>query len=158
MVNFEEWMERRYGGINYHFTQLLTDHSYFNAYLQRMRKMESAICVYCRRAIDNVEHTMMECEEWNLDRDALKAAINSAVNTESIVTALCSEEGWQAVNRFAQQVIGKKEEDEKIEQQRKRQEDRQRRAMGTEDGRAQTSEEEEQDVEDLEEWEQNSKG
>lgn len=55
---------------------------------------------------------------------------------------------------------GKKEEDEKTEQQRKRQEDKQRKAMGMEeDGRAQTSEEERaEDVKDLEEWEQDSEG
>jgi len=41
----DEWMGRRYGGINYHLTQLLTGHGCFNAYLQRMKKVESAMCL-----------------------------------------------------------------------------------------------------------------
>lgn len=76
------------------------------------------MCVYCRRAIDNVEHTMRECEEWNLDRDELKAVINSAVNTESIVMALCFGDGRRSTVRAKS--YGKKEEDEKTEQQKKR--------------------------------------
>lgn len=58
---FEKWIGRRHGCMNYYLTQLLT--GCFNAYLQRIRKMESAMCRYCGRAIDNAEHTLMECEE-----------------------------------------------------------------------------------------------
>jgi len=107
------------------------------------------------RAIDNAEHTITECEEWNAARDALQEVIRKAVSIESMMVAMCSgEEGWQAVNRFAQ-VIGKKEEDEKLEQQRKRQEARQRISLGTEDDEngCDLSIEEEIEDNEEEEWE-----
>jgi len=104
----------------------------------------------------------MECEEWSGVRDALKELIRDAVSMESIIVALCSgEEGWQAVNRFAQ-VIGKKEEDEKLEQQRIRQEARQRISLGMEDDEngydLRTEEELDEDEEEWEEWIQDSGG
>jgi len=43
--NYEAWMGRDYGGINYHLTQILTGHGCFNAYLERMKKIESAMCL-----------------------------------------------------------------------------------------------------------------
>jgi len=65
---FQEWMTRGHGGLNYYLTQLLTGHGCFNSYLQRIKKLESAMCTYCGRYIDNMEHTLMECEEWNTER------------------------------------------------------------------------------------------
>lgn len=44
---FEEWMSRGHSDMNYHMTQLLTGHGCFNAYLQRIKKIESAMCTYC---------------------------------------------------------------------------------------------------------------
>lgn len=41
---FDDWMLNSHGGVNYHLTQLLTGHGCFNAYLQRMKKVESAMC------------------------------------------------------------------------------------------------------------------
>lgn len=85
------------------------------------------MCTYCGRYIDNAEHTLMECEEWNTERDNMKTAINKAINIENIIRAICSsEETWLAVNSFAQFVMGRKEEDEK-EKQRKRERERQDR-------------------------------
>lgn len=76
LKSFEVWMNRSHGGMNYYLTQLLTGHGCFNAYLQRMRKVESATCVYCRRFINNAEHTLMICEEWNAERNTLKIALD----------------------------------------------------------------------------------
>lgn len=52
--------------------------------------------------------------------------LDSAINMESIVMAICSSQDvWQGVNTFAQCVMGRKKEDEKLEKQRKRDENRQ---------------------------------
>lgn len=85
---FEEWIGRRHGCMNYYLTHLLTGHGCFNAYLQRIRKAESVMCKYCDRAIDNVEHTLMKCEEWNAEREELKVAMEKPVNMENITIAL----------------------------------------------------------------------
>lgn len=133
---FEEWMRRNHGGMNYHLTQLVTGHGCFNAYLQRMKKIESPMCTYCRIHIDNAEHTLMGCEEWNVERDTLELALDRPINVESMVRAICgSKENWQAVNAFAQGVLSRKEEDEKLEKQRKKQEEREREVELSGDGR-----------------------
>jgi len=87
----------------------------------------------------------------------LKDCIGNAVNLESIITALCSgEERWQTVNRFAQQIMGKKEEDEKLEQQRIRLEERQRILTGVEnsDNELNIRIEEELEEDEEEVWEE----
>lgn len=79
------------------------------------------MCRYCGRAIDNAEHTLMECEEWNVEREELKVAMDKPVNMENITIALCSgEDTWKTVNKFAQRIIRRKEDDERAEQQRKK--------------------------------------
>lgn len=120
--NYDAWMSRKHGGMNYHLTQLLTGHGCFNSYFQRMKKVESALCRYCGRYVDNAEHTWTICEEWNGERDTLKAAINGPIDMGRIVEAICTKDTWQAVNTFARDVMSRKEEDEQLEKQRKRQE------------------------------------
>lgn len=124
---FEEWLARRHGGINFHLTQLLTGHGCFRAYLQRIKKVDSAMCIYCEKGIDNEEHTLVECEEWNRERDAMKIVLDSAINLENLVKAICySQESWRGVNAFAQEVMVRKEEDEKREKLKNREEEENR--------------------------------
>lgn len=108
VINFEAWMERTQGGTNYYLTQLLTGHGCFNAYLQRIKK-ESAMCGYCERFVDNTEHTLTECEEWNIERDALNIALDGPIDLDRITIALGShEDKGKAINTFARRVMGKK--------------------------------------------------
>lgn len=90
----------------------------------------------------------------------MKMALDSSINMVSIVKAICSsKDTWQAVNTFAQRVIGKKEEDKKLEKQRKRQEERRGRAESPGDSNRgtyyETGSEPESDQETQEVWEQN---
>lgn len=94
------------------------------------------MCTYCGRYIDNAEHNLMECEEWNVERDNMKTVLNNAINMENIIRAICSsKDTWQAVNSFAQHVMDRKEEDEKLEKQRRRERERQGRRGGSEGAR-----------------------
>lgn len=129
--HFDEWMRRSHGGMNYHLTQLLTGHGCFISYLQCIRKVESAMCKYCGRFVDNAEHTWMICEERNSERDNMKVALNVPIDMDKIVVAICTKKDtWQVVNTFAQCIMGKKKEDEQMEKQRKKQEARLGRARG----------------------------
>lgn len=118
---FEEWTSKNNGEVNYHLTQLLSGHGSFRSYLQRIKKVESALCNYCGNNIDDSIHTLSECEEWQVEREELKIGIDNAATLDNLVKALCSgEKLWGVVNRFARTVMGKKEEDERVEQQEKR--------------------------------------
>lgn len=118
---FTEWINRSYGGINYTMTQILTGHDCFNSYLERMEKSNSALCNHCTEFIDDMKHTLCDCEAWNYERDEMKATINSNINLDNIIKAICSNrEKWQAVNTFAQKVIYSKKEDERREKRRRK--------------------------------------
>lgn len=115
---FSDWITRRHGGMNYSLTQILTGHGCFNAYLERIKKLESALCTYCEGFIDDAEHTLCQCEEWNTEREEMKIIINCSVNLGNIVKAICnSKEIYLAVSTSAQKVMSRKEEDERREKQ-----------------------------------------
>lgn len=119
---FTEWINRNEGGINYHLTQILTGHGCFNAYLHRIQKLESGICTNCEGEgkIDTVEHTLEECEAWTRQREELKEVLKCRINLKNIMEALCKgKEKWDAVNKFAQEVMREKEENEREEKRRK---------------------------------------
>jgi len=88
--NFEEWINRRDKGLNYHITQMLTNNGCFNTYLQRIQKRDSALCSHCDVGrMDTAKHTIEECEEWYLQREELKSVLKREVNLQGIVKALC---------------------------------------------------------------------
>lgn len=74
--------------MNYSLTQILMGHGCFNAYLERIKKLESALCTHCEGVIDDTEHTLYQCEEWNTEREEMKIIINSSVSLENIVKAI----------------------------------------------------------------------
>lgn len=115
--NFEEWINRRDRGLNYHITQMLTNNGCFNTYLQRIQKIDSALCSHCDVGrMDTAKHTIEECEEWYLQREELKNVLKREVNLQGIVKALCErKESWEAANKFAQEIMKAKEEKERRE-------------------------------------------
>lgn len=53
-----------------------------------------------------------------MEKEELKVPMDKPVN---ITIALCSgEDTWKTVNKFAQRIIRRKEDDERVEQQRKK--------------------------------------
>lgn len=52
----DEWMSRKYGGMFFHLTQLVTGHGCFGHYLYKMRKRDSSDCFHCKHDDDTPEH------------------------------------------------------------------------------------------------------
>lgn len=87
---FQEWIERKHGGMNYYLTQILTGHGCFNSFLRRINKAESEICSHCEEGrVDKVEHTLSRCEEWNIQRECMKERLACEVNLTNVLKALC---------------------------------------------------------------------
>lgn len=57
-------MDRDHGELNYYLTQFVIGHGYFNIYLARMQKVESATCPYKDSAEDDALRTFFEWEKW----------------------------------------------------------------------------------------------
>ena len=69
------YMERKFVGVNYYLTQVLSGHGYFCKYLFKMGKMTRPNCIYDDASIDDAEHTFFHCERWKLERRNLEVKV-----------------------------------------------------------------------------------
>jgi len=114
LPNFQQWMERDYGYLTYRITQLLTGHGCFYSYLFRIGKVESPLCPFCEVEPDTTEHTVQTCSAWSNERQKLIDEIGPDLQLAKIVEKICtSKEKWKALHLFAEEVLLKKEEDER---------------------------------------------
>jgi len=58
---FPSWCNRRWGGLTFRVTQLLTGHGCFGTYLHRIEKAETASCPFCDLDDDSADHTLQSC-------------------------------------------------------------------------------------------------
>ncbi|RLU15211.1 hypothetical protein DMN91_012205 [Ooceraea biroi] len=117
MPHIEGWMSRRHGGPHFHLVQLLTGHGCFSTFLHRIGKLESAACCHCDGGIDYVEHTLQECDAWEVERRELVAIICPDLTLCAVVgTILRNREAWSAFSRFAVSVMRIKEDAERARQ------------------------------------------
>lgn len=108
--SFTAWMTRSFGGMNFHLTQLLSDHGCFQKFLYRIKKANSPMCTYCKDTQDNAEHTMMTCRHWETERIHMMDTLKCNVTLGGIIKAACeSKDKWMALNHFAQEVMNQKE-------------------------------------------------
>jgi len=115
--HFDAWLDRRCGGLSFRMTQLLTGHGCFGTYLHRIRRSVTMACFHCDARVDSVEHTLMECPAWRLERQELHDRINGDINLTNIVGSIVeSGEVWNAFRRFAETVMSIKEEAERRRQ------------------------------------------
>lgn len=67
------WFNRQHPGeLNYRTIQLITGHGSFANFLYRIGKANTPICSYCKNSVDNAQHTLQECPEWDNERNILK--------------------------------------------------------------------------------------
>ncbi|KMQ90166.1 reverse transcriptase [Lasius niger] len=115
--NLSEWSTRKHGRMTYRITQLLTGHGSFGSYLYRIGKRESPACWFCEEENDNAEHTIAVCGEWTEERDALKEKIGSDLGLSTLVASILeSNEAWEAFAIFAESVMRRKEEKERMKE------------------------------------------
>lgn len=114
--NMEEWLDRSKKVLTYHMTQVITGHGCFNAYLHRIGKEDSKACAHCVADVDDAQHTLEHCEQWEEEREQLKRVLGSADLSLRNVIKLISEDQdkWEEFGRFCGQVMTRKEEDERI--------------------------------------------
>jgi len=114
LPHFPAWANRRWGGITFRITQLLTGHGCFGNYLLRIGKAATALCPHCGLDDDSSSHTLASCLEWRRDRAALIAVIGPNLTLSSVIGAIAaSREAWLAFAKFAEDVMRLKEEAER---------------------------------------------
>lgn len=76
---------------NHYFVQFLTGHGCFGTYLEKIKKQEVNKCWYCDD-IDTPEHTVIHCQQWSTDRNALFTKINTILTSNNIIEIIMGDE------------------------------------------------------------------
>jgi len=115
LPHLAEWLDRAYGGATFHLTQILTGHGCFGSYLHRIQRIDTPICLLCGSGeVDDVDHTVQRCDVWETDREELQRFIGEDLRLSAIVRVISEKrEAWDAMTKFADEVMGAKEEDER---------------------------------------------
>lgn len=116
------WVSRTHGEMSFHLTQLMTGHGCFNWFLQRINRAPSAGCSHCGppdgygEAVDDAHHTLARCEAFRGERERLSDAIGAFDPGGLVPKMLESPANWEAVARFAREVMSAKEAAERARQ------------------------------------------
>lgn len=109
-----EWLRRQHGTLTFRLTQVLSGHGCFGKYLCRIRKEPTAECHHCGCEEDSANHTLAVCPAWELPRRELVAAVGNDLSHASVVVAMLeSEERWDSIASFCEQIMSTKEEAER---------------------------------------------
>lgn len=115
--NIANWRKRKYGQLDFYTTQILTGHGVFNCFRKRIGKAETDKCWYHQDKEDTVEHTVIECEEWEEERremiEELKVRRENLTVEKIIEESIKKGEKWKAFAKFCRSVLKKKEEEER---------------------------------------------
>jgi len=91
----------------------VTGHGCFYTYLYRIGKADSPLCPYCELDNDSAEHTLQACQEWR----ELMEKLGPDIRLPMIMHKICEDkDAWKAFLKFAEEVMLKKEQDERIRQ------------------------------------------
>ncbi|XP_047039657.1 uncharacterized protein LOC124644388 [Helicoverpa zea] len=114
----KEWLERSHGALSFRLTQVLTGHGCFGKFLCRIGREPTPECHHCGTGNeDSALHTLAECPAWATQRRDLTAVLNAAGNLSLPAVVSCmvsSEEEWNAVASFCEEVMALKEAAERI--------------------------------------------
>lgn len=112
--NVQAWSSRRWGVVNFHTTQFLTGHGCFKSYLLKYKRCEDEVCMYCGHSQDDVEHTFIECDRWWKERRELEIKTGCDITPEGMLSGMLgSKKSWNAVAKFIDVVLARKEKDER---------------------------------------------
>jgi len=89
-------------------------HGCFPEYLKRFGKTDSEECWFSGHATDNASHTLFECDAWVERRRTCSITIGEEISAENLVKIMLeSAERWNTVNRYFNEVLKAKEEEER---------------------------------------------
>lgn len=112
--DIEKWRNRKHGYLTYELSQFLTGHGNFNTYLFRFKIKRSERCVYCGEK-DTPEHTVLECEEFEEERERYRLETGDILSVENIVEKMLeSEKKWKKISGLIGEIMKRKARDERV--------------------------------------------
>jgi len=86
-------------------------------YLRKIGKADNAVCPFCNLEDDSSDHSIERCPEWQSERDSLVEIIGPDLTLPGIIRGIIgNREGWIAFAKFADAVMFRKEEAERIKE------------------------------------------
>jgi hypothetical protein len=120
LPNFEGWLDRRGGSLEYRLVQVMTGHGCFGHYLHLIKREETARCHHCPEEDDTAQHTLEECVGWAVERRELQAVLRTDdLSLHNVISRMLSSERlWEAVVAFTERVMSQKEKAEREREER----------------------------------------
>lgn len=113
----DPWFNRTFGEVNYRLTQALSGHGCFPYYLHRFGKLDSPSCWYCGHETDDVFHTFFVCDAWHTRRTRVNLILGREITPDNLTEMmLSSKDAWTTINDFINEVLYKKEDEERRRQ------------------------------------------
>lgn len=112
----ERWLDHETGSMSFHLTQLMTGHGCFRRFLWRIGRRNTAECDFCGDEQDDAVHTLRNCEAWESPRNRFLSKLNLPVDFtlgDVVDSIIESRDSWVAFSAFAEEVMGRKEEEER---------------------------------------------
>lgn len=102
----EKWANRGHDYIDYNLTQALTNHGYFNAYLCKIKKVNSPKCSCYDADVDDANHTLFNCDTFEIWRRQLSGEIGHTVTPDNLVDLMLQEgKKWQLIQSYVNRVM-----------------------------------------------------
>lgn len=122
LLQLSMWFNRTHNGeLTYRTTQLITGYGCFADFLFMIGKYATPICGFCNTGRDSVQHTLQFCSAWEKERILLKSHIGEDLSLRTIINRiLLSKDNWLVFQDFAENVMVKKENREKKEEETRR--------------------------------------
>lgn len=113
----EPWVNRKFGCVDFHLTQILSGHVCFGQYLHRFRRLDNPFCVDCGSQCDDAEHAVFNCDRWWRRRRNVEARMGAVLSPDTVVgSMLQSKENWDAMKEFVSHVMSTREDEERTRQ------------------------------------------
>ena len=112
--DISSWIGSRHGSLTYPVAQMLSNHGSFMAYLFKIGKVSTPLCIFCSTSLcssapeDDAKHTFESCCASEEPRRALAASegIISTFDCRAVVQGMLRDRrGWTRVCNFAEAVI-----------------------------------------------------
>lgn len=118
--NVRRWVDRKFGEVTYHITQVLSVHGCFAAYLNRFGIQESTVCEQCGVVPDDAEHGVFHCDAWtSWRRTACIELGTTELTPDNLVdTMLSSVKSWAMVSDLIRRIMSTRESEERRRQRR----------------------------------------
>lgn len=102
--------------MSFYITQIMTNHVCFGRLLWRIGKKDSQACNFCDALEDNATYTLKFCRMWDAQRMQLRKSLGLGADFtlgEVVNAIIVIREAWIAFSAFAEEVMVKKEEEER---------------------------------------------